>query len=163
MVDEFRDFDIIIEDERWALELGDADGFARACVRAAAAIEPRAGGGGALLFADDDRLCDLNRRFREKDKPTNVLSFPSGGAAGAFLGNIAIAFETCRREAAEQGVVFRDHAAHLIVHGLLHLVGYDHEEDEEANAMERLETRILAALGVSDPYARGDGWNGEPR
>ena len=163
MVDDFRAFDVIIEDERWAIELGDAERLARACARAAAAIEPRADGGAALLFSDDETLRDLNRRFRGKDKPTNVLSFPSGAPAGAFLGDIAIAFETCRAEAAEQGIAFRDHAAHLIVHGLLHLVGYDHEEDEAANVMERLETQILATLGVLDPYAGRDKRREEPR
>jgi probable rRNA maturation factor len=163
MIDAVQDFDIIIEDERWSLELGDAEQFARACARAAATIEPRAGAGAALLFADDETLSELNRRFRGKEKPTNVLSFPSGAAAGGFLGDIAIAFETCCREAGEQKIAVRDHAAHLIIHGLLHLVGYSHEKDEAADAMEWLETRILAALGVPDPYAGGDGGRGEPR
>lgn len=163
MVDESRAFDVIIEDARWSAELGDAERFARACARAATTIEPRAGGGAALLFADDESLRRLNRRFRGKDKPTNVLSFPSRAPAGAFLGDIAIAFETCRAEASDQGIAFRDHAAHLIVHGLLHLVGYDHEEVEAANVMERLETQILAALGISDPYAGRDGGSEGPR
>lgn len=102
-------------------------------------------------MADDATLRDLNKRFRGFDKPTNVLSFPSGGDGG-FLGDIAIAFETCRREAEEQQIAFRDHAAHLIVHGLLHLAGFDHEGEDEAERMELLETRILATIAIADPH-----------
>ena len=143
--------DTIIDDARWAAALGDAEALACACFAAAAAQEPRLAGDAALLLTDDAALQDLNRRFRGQDKPTNVLSFPAG--AGDSLGDIALAFETCRREAEDQGVAFRDHARHLIVHGLLHLVGHDHEADDEAERMERLETRILETLGVADPYA----------
>lgn len=145
-------FDVIVEDERWLGAIAGADAFAAECRRAAIAADPALDAGAALLLADDARLADLNRRFRGKDKPTNVLSFPSGASEG-FLGDIAIAFETCKREAEAQGIAFRDHAAHLIVHGLLHLVGYDHGADDDANEMESLETRILATLGVADPYA----------
>ncbi|MFZ5618742.1 MAG: rRNA maturation RNase YbeY [Pseudomonadota bacterium] len=145
-------FDVVIDDERWIKALGDAHALAASCIAAAAALEPGVKGAAALLLADDAALQDLNRRFRDKDEPTNVLSFPAGEGAEGFLGDIAIAFETCRREAEEQGIAFRDHAAHLIVHGLLHLVGWDHEADDEADRMERLETRILATLGVDDPY-----------
>jgi probable rRNA maturation factor len=143
--------DVIVEDERWTTALGDADALAQQC---RAALEPKTEGGAALLFADDETLRDLNLRFRGIDKPTNVLSFPAGRDDG-FLGDIAIAYETCARESAEKGVAFRDHAAHLIVHGLLHLAGHDHEEEAEAERMESLETRILATIGVADPY--GDG------
>lgn len=155
--------DVIIDDERWTAALGDAEALAAECVRAAAAAEPLVAAGAALLLTNDSALQDLNRRFREIDKPTNVLSFPSGGPPGEFLGDIAVAFETCRRESDEQGVSFRDHAAHLIVHGLLHLAGYDHEEDVEAERMEGLETKILAALGVADPYEDPAGDIGERR
>ena len=146
------EFDVIIDDERWSDALGDAGALANACRSAAIEAEPRLAGGAALLLAGDAALRDLNRRFRGLDKPTNVLSFPAGGGDAEFLGDIAIAFETCRTEAAAMRLAFRDHAAHLIVHGLLHLVGYDHEADEEAERMERLETIILARLGVADPY-----------
>lgn len=145
-------FDVIIDDDRWAGELGDAAALAEECRTAAARFEPRLGAGAALLLADDRTLQDLNSRFRGRDKPTNVLSFPSGGGVDGFLGDIAIAFETCRREAVEQGIAFRCHAAHLIVHGLLHLAGHDHEREEEAERMESLETEILAQLGIADPY-----------
>lgn len=146
-------FDVVIDDGRWEKALGAAAAFAENCRDAAASFEPALAKGAALLLADDETLADLNRRFRKIDKPTNVLSFPSGAGDG-FLGDIAIAYETCEREADAARIAFRDHAAHLIVHGLLHLVGYDHEADEDANEMESLETRILAALGVADPYAQ---------
>jgi len=106
----------------------------------------------ALLLTADAAMADLNRRFRKVEKPTNVLSFPSGEAEG-FLGDIALAIETCAREAGEKGISLSDHAAHLIVHGMLHLIGYDHQTDAEAERMERREAAILEAMGVADPYA----------
>ena len=113
-----------------------------------------AAGMATLALADDALVRDLNRRFRGKDKPTNVLSFPSGEvASGAPLGDIVVARETLEREAALDGKPIDHHLMHLVVHGLLHLLGYDHESDDEAEAMERLETAILAELGVPDPYA----------
>lgn len=154
------DFDVIIDDERWRDALGDAEALAARCRAAAMAFDPRLGEGAALLLADDATLKDLNARFRNIDKPTNVLSFPSGGGKD-FLGDIAIAFDTCEREAKAQGIAFRDHVTHLIVHGLLHLAGYDHEADEEAERMESLETDILARLGVADPYCDAHGAEGE--
>lgn len=150
------DFDVIIDDDRWTQALADAEALAEGCRAAAAGAEPRVLSGACLLLADDARLQDLNRRYRGLDKPTNVLSFPSGGAQDGFLGDIAIAFETCQIEAEAQGIAFRDHVAHLIVHGLLHLAGHDHEEDLEAERMESLETAILARLGIADPYDGGE-------
>jgi len=108
------------------------------------------------MLCDDAAMRALNRRFRGADKPTNVLSFPSGEEEG-FLGDIALARETCIREAQEKGLALRDHAAHLIIHGMLHLIGYDHELDEDATAMERRETEILSALGIADPHCGEDG------
>ncbi|MFN0024220.1 MAG: rRNA maturation RNase YbeY [Parvularculaceae bacterium] len=149
--------DVIVEDARWALALGDAAAFAGKCRDAATALEPKLAAGAALLLADDATLQTLNRDFRGQDKPTNVLSFPAGASTGegtgSFLGDIAMAYDICAREAGDEADRFRDHAAHLIIHGLLHLAGYDHETDDEAERMERLETRILAGLGVADPYA----------
>lgn len=118
----------------------------------------------SLLFTSDAEVHTLNREWRERDKPTNVLSFPmlereeleglpAGDGPPVMLGDIALAFETCAREAAEKGVSLEAHATHLIVHGLLHLAGHDHvDSDEQAEAMERLETGILAKLGIADPY-----------
>jgi probable rRNA maturation factor len=112
----------------------------------------------SLYLADDAALRALNARWRGLDKPTNVLSFPSAPSEEtgetAPLGDIALAYETLKREAEDLGVPLADHYRHLLAHGFLHLIGYDHETDVEAERMEALETRILAALGVSDPYAR---------
>lgn len=117
----------------------------------------------SLLFTSDAEVHALNRDWRERDKPTNVLSFPmlerdqlvslAPDGPPVMLGDIALAYETCTREAAEKGVPLEHHAAHLIVHGLLHLAGHDHvESDAQAEQMEALETAILAKLGIADPY-----------
>jgi probable rRNA maturation factor len=113
----------------------------------------------SLVFTDDAHIRALNLRFRGKDKATNVLSFSAaaaGGARGPLLGDIVLALETIERESAAQGLTFEDHLTHLMVHGFLHLLGYDHETDGEAVVMERLETAILARIGVADPYLNGD-------
>jgi probable rRNA maturation factor len=113
----------------------------------------------SLCLADDDRVRALNARWRGLDKPTNVLSFPAarpdGLATAPMLGDIALAYETLEREAGEAGIALADHYRHLVAHGFLHLIGYDHESDQEAERMEALERRILARLGVADPYANG--------
>lgn len=108
----------------------------------------------SIVFCDDAFIRALNRKWRGADRATNVLSFPSGGdlATAPILGDIVIAFETASREAGAAGRPLRDHAAHLLAHGFLHLIGYDHIEDAEAEEMEALEARILARLGVADPY-----------
>lgn len=117
----------------------------------------------SLLFTTDEEVHVLNREWRAKDKPTNVLSFPMLERADLLalapdgppemLGDLALAFETCAREAAEKGVPVEHHASHLIVHGLLHLTGLDHEiSDADAEAMEALETKALALIGIADPY-----------
>jgi probable rRNA maturation factor len=128
---------------------------------AAAALErkgPGEGGDVSLCLADDAALRALNLRWRGIDKPTNVLSFPSAPpdrlGDATMLGDIALAYETLAREAEDLGVSLADHYRHLLVHGFLHLIGYDHETDAEAGRMEALETRILTRLGVGDPYAR---------
>jgi probable rRNA maturation factor len=117
----------------------------------------------SLLFTSDAEVHTLNRDWRERDKPTNVLSFPmlereelealTLDGPPAMLGDIALAYETCAREAADKGVPLEHHATHLIVHGLLHLAGHDHvDSEEQAEQMEALETAILAKLGIADPY-----------
>ena len=117
----------------------------------------------SLLFADDAEVHALNREWRGKDKPTNVLSFPmleradllalSPNGPPEMLGDIALALETCAREAADKGLSLEHHAAHLLIHGLLHLAGYDHEiSPQDARAMEELEIKALALLGIADPY-----------
>ena len=114
----------------------------------------------SLVFTDDESIRAINAEWRGQDKPTNVLSFPAfpvtpGTVPGPMLGDIIFAEETLTREAADLGKSFDDHLTHLMVHGFLHLFGYDHMDDGEAEKMEGLETRILAGLGLSDPY--GDG------
>ncbi len=112
----------------------------------------------SITFTDDANIAELNAEWRDKNGPTNVLSFPlvqlaPGDPLPPMLGDLVIAFETVRREADEQGKSLIDHLAHLIVHGLLHLLGYDHIGDDEADVMEALERRILRHLAISDPYA----------
>lgn len=141
--------DIEIEDPAWSGALPDAEALAR--IAAAAALEAR--GGVTLLLTDDDSVADLNARFRGKSGPTNVLSFPAPGNPEEHLGDIALAFGVCAREAAEQGKPLAHHLQHLVAHGVLHLLGYDHLTEAEAEEMEALERRILAGLDVPDPYA----------
>lgn len=111
-----------------------------------------------VALSDDQSVRRLNRDFRGVDKPTNVLSFPAAGDAGGphadppHLGDVVLAVETLRREADELGVEPDHHLAHIVVHGILHLLGYDHESEADAVGMERLETAVLARLGIADPY-----------
>jgi probable rRNA maturation factor len=111
----------------------------------------------SLVFADDAYVRELNRRYRGKDSPTNVLSFPAAPSApgrfGPLLGDIVLAGETVRREADAGGLTLEHHLSHLILHGFLHILGYDHQNEAEALAMERLETAILRGLGITDPHA----------
>ena len=110
----------------------------------------------SILLTNDEEQHELNQQWRGKDSSTNVLSFPQiepGDPVVGILGDITMARETLIREAEEQGVSFEDHFTHLVVHGFLHILGYDHLTDEEAQEMEGLETQILATLGVEDPYA----------
>ncbi len=118
----------------------------------------------SIRLTDDAEVQALNRDYRQKDKPTNVLSFPmihpdlldavaNTDDGEVLVGDIVLARETCVREAAEKGVTITDHATHLIVHGTLHLLGYDHIDEGEAEAMEAIERDVLASLGIADPYA----------
>jgi probable rRNA maturation factor len=165
---------IAIEADGWGGALSDPEALvARAARAALGAACPELGAATiSLLLADDRTVQDLNREWRGKDMPTNVLSFPATDTGAGEtpvaefagvpleLGDIALGFETCAREAATQGKPLAHHVEHLVVHGVLHLLGYDHAGEEEAERMEGLETRILAGLGVPDPYAEerlGDG------
>ncbi len=146
---------ILVEDARWRTAGRNLPGQIR---KAASAAVARAGaaktGGGRItvLLTGDERLRALNAQFRKKDKPTNVLSFPA--AVSGYLGDVAIAYGATSREAKSDGKTLAGHVLHLTVHGVLHLLGYDHEKAREAEIMEGLETDILAELGIPDPYAR---------
>lgn len=148
--------DVEIEAGDWSKALPDAVGLVE---RAAAAALAGAGQAGevAVLLTDDEAVRDLNARFRGKDAPTNVLSFPAPENPEGLLGDIALALGVMVREAAEQGKPLADHLQHLVIHGVLHLIGYDHETDGDAERMESLERQLLAGLGVPDPYAGDEG------
>lgn len=145
-----------VEEPRWEPEDGVALADRVLCAVAASAHAPAGPATLDVVFSDDRTLGRLNGRFRGKDAPTNVLSFPSGDVADEgeafFLGGIALAYETCAAEARERGIKFQQHATHLLLHGVLHLLGFDHQDDGEAREMECLEVEILATLGVADPY-----------
>jgi probable rRNA maturation factor len=146
--------EVIVEDRAWRAAEPRAAALAKAAAAAALAREgARAGAGLSILLTDDPRMQALNARFRAKDAPTNVLSFPAAAPSVETLGDIALAFGVCAREAAEQGKTLADHLQHLTTHGVLHLMGYDHVADAEAEVMEAQERAILAGLGVADPYA----------
>lgn len=127
-------------------------------VRAAAAAGSSSSSTVSIRVVDEDEMHALNRDYRNKDNPTNVLSFPAGEFDGLpsgespILGDIVVCAGVVAREAAEQGKAIADHWSHLIVHGTLHLLGYDHMSEAEAAAMEGLERDILAGLGIADPY-----------
>lgn len=149
---------------------GDWDALAARAAAASARVAPELANArlsASLLFTSDSEIHALNREWRGRDLPTNVLSFPmlargelvvlQADGPPVLLGDVALAHETCLREAADKGVSLQDHAAHLIVHGLLHLAGYDHEiSPAEAEAMEALETKALALMGIADPYGDRD-------
>jgi probable rRNA maturation factor len=151
--------DVAIEADGWrALDAPEA--LATAVVAAAletASLSLVAEAEVSIVLCDDSFIADLNRRWRGIDKPTNVLAFPSGAdpSTTSVLGDIVIAYETAAREAAAAEITLRDHVAHLVAHGFLHLVGYDHIDETEAEEMERLEVEILALLGIANPYGGG--------
>ncbi|MGP1394071.1 MAG: rRNA maturation RNase YbeY [Inquilinaceae bacterium] len=177
--------DLTVEDDRWLdlLAAAGSDPLARDLdIVARTALADASGPSGALeigvLLTDDRAVRDLNRAYRGVDRPTNVLSFPMAGPmigppltestattdpsppappeAPIMLGDIAMAFETVAAEARTEGKTPRDHLYHLLVHGVLHLLGYDHETDQDAERMERLEARIVARFGIADPYVGPD-------
>ena len=150
---------VTIEAPGWSTSLADGVGLCRAAGEAALAAFDAAGGEVSIVLADDDFVRALNRNYRGRDRPTNVLSFPQGDPAGVdgvggprLLGDVIVALETVKREAAAQGKSVADHLAHLVVHGTAHLLGFDHRTDADADAMERREIRALATLGIADPY-----------
>jgi probable rRNA maturation factor len=146
--------DIIVRSSHWQAVTGAEPALRRAIAAAACAVST-SGGELAIVLTDDSSIRRLNRDWRGHGAPTNVLAFPAAAArpgAPVLLGDIVIAYETAAREAAAENKPLMHHLVHLAVHGFLHLVGYDHAAEREARAMERLESAILARLGVPDPY-----------
>ena len=154
--------DIAIPDDRWhgvdAALAASVEAAVRAAIGHAGLEAPEAEI--SVVLGDDGLVHGLNRDFRDTDRPTNVLSFaltegeqgPAGEAGPVMLGDVVLAFDTVAREARDQSKSRRDHALHLVVHGVLHLMGYDHGSEAEARVMERMEQRVLADLGIADPY-----------
>ncbi|SKA23530.1 rRNA maturation RNase YbeY [Consotaella salsifontis] len=160
------EIELLIEDEGWAdPQWGDPLALVRRAVAAVAARLPALSSATSelsLVLADDATVKALNAQWRDKDKATNVLSFPAvelqpGDAPGPLLGDIIVARETVLAEASAEQKAPADHFCHLVVHGLLHLLGYDHIEEAEAEEMEALEVAVLGDLGIADPYEAGDG------
>lgn len=147
--------EIEVEADDWAAALPDVEAVVE---QAATAALGRIEGDIVVLLTDNAAVRDLNARFRDKDKPTNVLSFPAPElpellGAAPHLGDIVLAYGVCADEAVAQKKTLADHLSHLVVHGVLHLLGRDHEDDAEAEEMEAEEREILAGIGVADPYA----------
>jgi probable rRNA maturation factor len=150
--------DVEIEDAAWRDALSDVEALVERAAQGALDTLPQAqrGGAVAILLTDDAAVADLNTRFRGKPTSTNVLSFPAATSAYPHLGDVALAFGVCAGEADAQGKSLADHLTHLVVHGVLHLLGYDHEAEADAEVMEQTECEILRRFGVADPYAQRD-------
>jgi probable rRNA maturation factor len=145
--------DILVDDPAWDQALPDAEALAARVLESAAQAE-NAEGGVSVLLTKDGPIQTLNKVWRGQDKPTNVLSWPAPAMGNAgFLGDIALALETLEAEAKAADKSLEAHVAHLLVHGFLHLRGYDHQNEADAEKMEGRERAILAELGYADPYA----------
>lgn len=144
------DVALTVEDDAWRA-LGDLDAFCARAFGAAAGLVPQQGYVSVLL-ASDETLHRLNLDFRKKDRPTDVLSFPAMPMDRPLIGDIAVAHGVACTDAAAQGKPIGDHLCHLLVHGYLHLCGFDHETDADAAEMEALEIKALATLGIANPY-----------
>lgn len=149
--------DISAESEGWS-KVRDLESCVRRAAEAAMLDNDAPPSEISVVLSDDEHIRELNKHHRGMDKPTNVLSFPAAriktpAGAARILGDIVLAYETVAREATEESKPIENHLSHLVVHGVLHLLGYDHEDDQEAELMEARERQILAKLGIPDPYA----------
>ncbi|HTC82820.1 MAG TPA: rRNA maturation RNase YbeY [Rhizomicrobium sp.] len=147
-----RDIIFLVDDPNWKKARGLEIKLRRAARQAALQGGFKGKGALSVLLGSDAKLRALNRDFRGLDKPTNVLSFPAGPNAENYLGDVALAYGVTAKEAKAAGKSLGDHAAHLVVHGVLHLAGYDHERVRDAEKMESLEVKILDELGIANPY-----------
>lgn len=143
--------DILIQSPQWK-KRSRAKKVVRTAINAAANEISCRGGELSVVLTNDAALRKLNRHWRGMDKPTNVLSFPAAAPKAGMLGDIAIAYETLARESRHDHKEFAEHLSHLAIHGFLHLMGYDHQNDSGAEAMEKVERTVLARLGIPDPY-----------
>ena len=146
----------LVEDPGWKKTRGLTPRLKRAAAAALAGAGLKGKSGLTVLLSSDKKLRALNHDFRGKDKATNVLSFPAPANAEGYRGDVALAFGVTQKEAKAAGKSLADHATHLVVHGVLHLAGYDHERPRDARLMEPLEVKILARLGIADPYEMAD-------
>jgi probable rRNA maturation factor len=146
--------DVQVASKLWQAQPA-AEQTVRAAIAAAAGALSTTDGEVSVVLSDDAAIRTLNRDWRKIDKPTNVLSFPAPKGA-SMLGDIVIAYETLERECAEEDRIFLEHLAHLTVHGFLHLIGYDHQDDAQADKMEGLESKIMTLMKLPDPYLGRD-------
>jgi probable rRNA maturation factor len=150
--------EVEIEADDWLRAVPDAaDRVRRAAEAALEAGKASADAEVSVLLAEDDEVAELNSQFRGKPTPTNVLSFPALEMARPHLGDVILAFGVCEAEARAQGKSLGEHLSHLVAHGVLHLLGWDHQTEAEADSMESLERTVLAGLGIDDPYVARDG------
>lgn len=156
------EIDVLVEAPGWDIALGgDAEAFAQKILGHAAKAE-KLKGAVSVLLTHDAAMQSLNKAFRGQDKPTNVLSFPAAAPAHGLIGDLAIGLETVTAEARASAKPIAAHTAHMLVHGLLHLLGHDHVEDAAAQAMEARERALLGELGYADPYAIAAPGDGHP-
>ena len=150
--------EVEVEDPAWTNALPDAvDRVERAAATALGTVA----GDVVVLLTDDAAVQEINARFRDRDQPTNVLSFPAAASAAPHLGDLMLAHGVCAAEAVAQGKNLADHLTHLTIHGVLHLLGRDHVDEAEAEAMEAEERTLLASLGVADPYRPHESSHGD--
>lgn len=145
------ELDLRIADDAWSEAIAE---LAKVCQTAlnAGAAQKQASGEVSLLLTNDAEIQTLNREWRSKDKPTDVLSFPASELDAPFLGDIAVSLGVTRKDAAAREIGLDQHLSHLLIHGLMHLLGHDHKDDTQADEMESLEIAALASLGWPDPY-----------
>ncbi|MEO0818614.1 MAG: rRNA maturation RNase YbeY [Pseudomonadota bacterium] len=145
--------DLRIDDDAWNTLVDIEEVASSALLAGAETLERPVAGEVAILLTGDEHMHALNKTWRDKDAPTDVLSFPASEADPGFLGDLALGFGICARDAKAQNLSLSAHLSHLVIHGFYHLLGYDHETDDDAAIMEALEVSALARLGLSDPYS----------